>query len=136
MTFYQKVCDTIFKLYLYGDMAKMIHYSTDSAHGHKLSDEVREAIVEFADDLAEQFFGYYGKPRFDELSLNVDVNKEEDLNKLCQLCLQEIEEISSEIEKNKKLSGIMSLIDNFKEKISKISFLGTFDKVSNFKLKK
>jgi hypothetical protein len=35
-----------------------------------------------------------------------------------------------------KLSGIVSLVDGFKEKMSKLVFLGTFDKVSNTKLGK
>ena len=133
---FQETCDIIFKLYLYADNAKMIHYTIDSMHGHELADEVREAIIDFSDELAEQYFGYYGKPRFGQLSLKHDIKIEEDINKLCQNCLNTVEIVRSECLKNDKLSGIVSLIDGFKETMSKLVFLGTFDKVSNTKLGK
>lgn len=133
---FQETCDIIFKLYLYADNAKMIHYTIDSMHGHELADEVREAIINFSDELAEQYFGYYGKPRFGQLSLKHDIKIEEDINKLCQNCLNTVEIVRSECLKNDKLSGIVSLIDGFKETMSKLVFLGTFDKVSNIKLSK
>lgn len=131
---FQEMCDIIFKLYLYADTAKMIHYTINSMHGHELADDVRDTIIEFADDLAEQYFGYYGKPRFGQLSIKHDIKIEEDINKLCQNCIDTVEIVRSECEKNAKLSGIVSLIDSFKEKMSKLVFLGTFDKVSNAKL--
>ena len=131
---FQEMCDIIFKLYLYADTAKMIHYTINSMHGHELADDVRDTIIEFADDLAEQYFGYYCKPRFGQLSIKHDIKIEEDINKLCQNCIDTVEIVRSECEKNAKLSGIVSLIDSFKEKMSKLVFLGTFDKVSNAKL--
>lgn len=133
---FQETCDIIFKLYLYADTAKMIHYSIDSMHGHELADEVRDCIIEFADELAEQYFGYYGKPSFSQLSLKHEIKIDDDLGKLCQNCLDTVEIVRSESEKNSKLSGIVSLVDGFKEKMSKLVFLGTFDKVSNTKLGK
>lgn len=133
---YQDICNIIFKLYLYSDTAKMIHYSIDSMHGHELADEVRDIIIEFADELAEQYFGYYGRPDFNQLSISHDIKVENDINKLCQNCIDTVEIVRTEFNKNNKLSGIVSLIDGFKEKISKIAFLGTFDKVSNVKLSK
>jgi len=133
---FQEVCDIIFKLYLYADTAKMIHYTIDSMHGHELADDVRDCILEFVDELAEQFFGYYGKPRFGQLSLKHNIKVDDDLGKLCQNCLDTVEIIRTDCEKNPKLSGIVSLIDGFKEDISKLVFLGTFDKVSNVKLNK
>lgn len=133
---FQETCDIIFKLYLYADTAKMIHYTIDSMHGHELADDVRDCIIEFADELAEQYFGYYGKPRFTQLSISHDIKVEEDINKLCQNCVDMVEIVRTECNKNPKLSGIVSLVDGFKEKMSKLVFLGTFDKVSNIKLSK
>lgn len=133
---FQETCDIIFKLYLYADTAKMIHYSIESMHGHELADEVRDCIIDFADELAEQYFGYYGKPRFEQLSIKHDIKIEDDLNKLCQNCLDTVEVVRSECQKNDKLSGIVSLVDGFKEKMSKLVFLGTFDKVSSINLSK
>ena len=133
---YKDICDIIFKLYLYADSAKMIHYSIESMHGHELADDVRDAIIEFADELAEQFFGHFGRPSFDQLSIKHDIKVENDINKLCQNCIDTVEVIRTSFNKNDKLSGIVSLIDGFKEKMSKLSFLGTFDKVSNIKLSK
>lgn len=130
MTAYQTICDIIFKLYLYADAAKMIHYSTDSMHGHKLADDVRDAILEFADELAEQYFGYYGKPRYSQLSVSHEINADEDINKLCKNCIAMILPIRSSFNESDQLSGIVSLIDSFKEKMAKMVFLGTFDKAS------
>ena len=133
---FQETCDFIFKLYLYADNAKMIHYTIDSMHGHELADDVRDTIIEFADDLAEQYFGYYGKPRFGQLSVKQEIKTTEDINKLCQQCIDIAEVIRSECDNNTKLSGIVSLVDSFKENMSKLVFLGTFDKVSSTKLNK
>lgn len=133
---YQDICNIIFKLYLYADTAKMIHYSIDSMHGHELADDVRDTIIDFADELAEQSFGYFGRPNFNQLSIKQDIKIENDINKLCQNCIDTVEVIRTACNKNDKLSGIVSLIDGFKEKLAKIAFLGTFDKVSNVKLDK
>lgn len=133
---FKQICETIFRLYLYADVAKMIHYSTDSNHCHELSDELRDCIIKFADEFAEQTFGYYGKPRFSDLTVKVDVTEEEDPNKLCQHCVDIITPIRTEFAKNDKLSGIVSLIDDFTGEMGKMAFLGTFDKISNYKLTK
>jgi hypothetical protein len=114
----------------------MIHYTIESMHGHELADEVRDTIIEFADELAEQYFGYYGKPRFGQLSIKHDIKIDDDINVLCKNCLDMVEVVRKEFEKEDRLSGIVSLIDGFKEKMSKFAFLGTFDKVSNLKLGK
>lgn len=133
---YKDVCDIIFKMYLYADSAKMIHYSIETMHGHELADQVRDEIIDFADELAEQYFGYFGRPRFGQLSIKHDIRVDSDLNKLCQNCLDVVEPLRASLSKNDRLSGIVSLIDGFKEKISKLAFLGTFDRVSNIKLKR
>ncbi len=131
----KQICDVIFRLYLYADSTKMIHYSTDKNHTHELADQVRDTILDFVDDLAEQTFGYYGKPKYNDMSLKLDIMYEDDLVKICQHVVDVIEPIKKEFAKNEKLSGTVSLIDDFKGELSKLSFLGSFDKVSNYKIK-
>ena len=131
-----EICDIIFKLYLYADNTKMIHYYTDSNHEHELADKVRDTILSFVDDLAEQTFGYFGKPSFGDMSLKQDISIERDLNKICQKCIDIVAPLYSSFNKNEKLSGIISLIDDFKGELGQMAFLGTFDKVSNYKLEK
>lgn len=131
-----EICDIIFKLYLYADNTKMIHYYTDRNHEHELADKVRDTILTFVDDLAEQTFGYYGKPSFNDMSLKQDISIEKDLNKICQKCIDTVNPIRTSFMKNDKLSGIVSLIDDFKGELGQMAFLGTFDKVSNYKLEK
>lgn len=133
---FKTICNSIFKLYLYADNCKMIHYSTDSNHEHELADKVRGCIEEFADSLAESTFGYYGKPKFNDLSVNQDISTTNDLGRLCQSAVDIAEAIRSDFNKNEKLSGIVSLIDDFKKEMSKNVFLATFDKVSNYQMKK
>lgn len=133
---YKEICDIIFKLYLYADTAKMIHYSINSMHGHELADEVRDEIIDLADELAEQYFGYYGRPSFNQLTIKHDIKISDDINVLCQNVIDTVEVVREDFEKNPKLSGIVSLIDGFKEKVAKLAFLGTFDRVSGYKLKK
>lgn len=133
---FKLVCDSIFRLYLYADVCKMIHYSTDSNHAHELSDDLRNTIIDLSDELAEGFFGFYGKPRFSELTVKLDINSTDDLGKLCQNVIDVVEPLRKEFAKNNKLSGLVSLIDDFKQKLSKDTFLATFDKVSNYKLSK
>lgn len=132
----QEICDIIFKLFLYADSTKLLHYSTDSNHEHELCDTVRNTILDFVDSLAEQTFGYYGKPSFNDMSLNQDIFIEKDLNKICQRCVDTVAPLRTFFNKNEKLAGIVSLIDDFNGSMGQMAFLGTFDKVSNYKLKK
>lgn len=117
-------------------MCKMIHYSTASNHEHELADGIRDAIIDFTDDLAESTFGFYGKPKFNDMSLKLDIQNTNDLGKLCQFVVDIAEAIRKDFENNDKLSGIVSLIDDFKKTMSKNVFLATFDKVSNYRMKK
>lgn len=131
-----EICDIIFKLYLYSDNTKLIHYSTDSNHEHEMADKIRETILSFVDDLAEQTFGYYGKPSFNDMTLIQDITIERDLSRICQKCIDVVSPIRTAFMKNDKLSGIVSLIDDFKGKLGQMTFLDTFDKVSNYRLTK
>lgn len=114
----------------------MIHYSTDSNHEHELADKVRDSIIDFTDNLAESTFGYYGKPKYNDLTVEQSISMTNDLGKLCQNTVDIAEAIRSDFNKNEKLSGIVSLIDDFKKEMSKNVFLATFDKVSNYQMKK
>lgn len=133
---FKDVCDVIMRLYLYADQAKVIHYTTDSSHCHKLCDEVRDSILDFVDKLAESYFGYYGKGKYTDFTLDLDIIKENDISKLCQHVLDIVEPVRTNCLKNDKLSGFVSLIDDFKTSMSKMAFLGTFDKVSSYSMKK
>ena len=130
------ICDIIFKLFAYADNTKMIHYCTDSNHEHEMADKVRDTILDFVDELSEQTFGYYGKPSFNEMNLNQKISVERDLNKLCQKCIDTVLPLKKSFSNNERLSGIVSLIDDFTGKMGQMAFLGTFDKVSNYKLQK
>lgn len=130
------ICNIIFKLFAYADNTKMIHYCTDSNHEHELADKVRDTILDFVDDLSEQTFGYFGKPSFNEMTLQQNISVERDLNKLCQKCIDVITPLRKTFNNNEKLSGIVSLIDDFTGKMGQMAFLGTFDKVSSYKLQK
>lgn len=127
------VTDEIMKLYLYGDVCKMIHYSTDKMHCHKLCDDVRDSINTFADNFAEQIFGYIGKPRFDEFSLKHSISFTNDISDICQQCIDIANGIRSMCERN-KYNGLISLIDDFVGEQTQFVYLATFDKVSNKKI--
>lgn len=131
-----EICDIIFKLYLYSDATKLIHYSTDSNHEHEMADRVRDTILDFVDDLAEQTFGYFGKPSFTDMSLKQDISVERDLSKICQKCIDTVIPMRKSFLKIERLSGIVSLIDDFTGKLGQMVFLDTFDRVSNYKLQK
>ncbi|MBP5724371.1 MAG: hypothetical protein J6X18_12470 [Bacteroidales bacterium] len=130
---FNDICDLVFKLYLYADMTKMIHYSTESNHCHELCDTVRDSINEFADSLAEQYFGYHGKPSFSDLTVKHDVSEIDDLGMLCKTVAGMTDELRKQIESDSKLQNLVSLIDDFKGDMEKDMFLATFDKVSNAK---
>lgn len=130
----QEVCDIIMKLYMYADVTKMVHYSTDKNHAHELCDIIRDNILDFADDLAEQYFGYSGKPSFSDFSFEQSINKTKDLGQLCNIVSEMVDDFRSKCEDNPKLSNIVSLIDDFKGDMAKDAFLATFDKVSDYKM--
>lgn len=128
------IADNIMKLYLYADMCKMIHYSTDKMHEHKLADDVRDSIMKFADDLAEQAFGYTNQPKFKDFSLNHTIKKTNNIAKLVKNVLNIVESMRKEFEKY-KMNGIVSLIDDFTGELSQFVYLARFDNVSNEKIK-
>lgn len=130
---FNDICDFVFRLYLYADMTKMIHYSTDSNHCHELCDDVRDEIIDFADSLAEQYFGYHGKPSFSDMSIKQDVSVTDDLGELCKTVADMSDDIRKQCSQNPKLQNLVSLIDDFKGEMENKMFLATFDKVSNYK---
>lgn len=133
----KNVCRTVMELYLMADSVKKIHYTTESNHTHELCDDVRDAINEFADEFAEQMFGYMGKPSFSDFPelKSLDVPENDDIGKVCVAVPERIEAVRSEVEGDPKLSGTVSLIDDFKGKMQKLSFLCTFDKMSSYRRK-
>lgn len=130
------IADIVMKLFLYADMCKMIHYSTRKMHCHKLCDEVRDTIMEFADDLAEKAFGITGKPEFNDFSLKMSVSTSNDIAVICKNVVKLVEELRQKIDGNDVYagSGIVSIIDDFKSDMAQKVYLATFDDVSDEKL--
>lgn len=128
---YEQVCKLIFQLYLYADNTKMIHYSTNGNHIHELCDTVRDDILSFVDDLAEQYFGIEGKPKYNDFSLKQEITATDDIGMLCKNASGTVDWLRKKCEPDTKFSGIVSLIDDFKGKMAKDAFLSTFDKLSN-----
>lgn len=129
----KEICDVVMKLYLYADNTKMVHYSTTGNHYHELCDKIRDCILSFADEFAEQAFGYYGKPSYNDFKLNQSIKETNDLDTLCNNVLETTAYYRTELNKDVKMSGVVSLIDDFKGEIGKLKFLSTFDKVVNAK---
>ena len=130
---FENICDAIFRLYLYADMTKMIHYSTDSNHCHELCDKVRDSILEFADSIAEQYFGYHGKPSFSDMTLDHKIKYTDDIGDLCKTVADMTDDLRGMFVNESKLQNLVSLIDDFKGDMEKDIFLATFDKVSKYK---
>lgn len=127
-------CDNIMRLYLYADMTKMIHYDIESGYGHELCDSTRDIITDYADKIAEIYFGYYGKPKFTDFKINVNVYTENDLGKLLGRVSDIVIAIKKDVTDITKLSGLISTIDDFIADISQKVFQCNFDKVSAYKL--
>lgn len=127
----KEICDAVTRLYLYADNTKFIHYSTPKNHMHKLCDEVRDEILKFVDELAESCFGFLGKPSYGDFSIKTDITTSDDLRNLCDSCMGVVAPIRTECEKDEKLSGVVSIIDDFYQYLGKAKFLCTFDKLSN-----
>ena len=125
------ISNTVMKLFLYGDLCKMIHYSTKKHHCHVLCDSVRDDITEFADELAEQAYGILGKPSYSDFSLRNSIKKTNDIAQLCKNVVGVVEPLRKSIEGNAKFSGLVSLIDDFKSKMAKNAYLASFDGVSS-----
>lgn len=129
----KEITSIIMKLYLYADMCKMIHYSTKKYHAHKQADDIRDCILDFVDKLAEQSFGFLGLPNFNDFSLRVPIKKTNDLSELCKNVFKLVSTLQDNLN-NKKYSGIISLIDDFKGELSNLVYLNMFDKVSDKKI--
>lgn len=121
----EKICNFITSLYLYADMTKFIHYSTNSNHKHELADDLRDKILEFSDDFAEQMFGILHKPRFSEFTLDLSLKYSEKIGGICKILLKLVGEVQEELKDDDKFTSILSLIDDFKGELNKIVFLDT-----------
>lgn len=130
----KNIAEIVMKLFLYADMCKMVHYSAEKMHCHLLSDEVRDTITSFADDLAEKAFGITGKPTFTDFSLKLAVKQSKDISEICQNASDLAEGLRKSIEGNDRYSGIVSIIDDFKSDMAQKVYLATFDDVSDRKL--
>lgn len=130
MPIFKLFCDIIFKLYLYADMTKMIHYSTKTNSTHELADKIRNEIIDFADDIAEQFFGLSGNPKFTDFSVKQDVKSIENLDGICNEVSTLAVSLKDAAKKVRNSEGIQSSIDDFVGKMSQARFLSTFDKFS------
>ena len=129
----RELISLVFRLYLYADLTKKIHYATEKSHIHKLCDEVRLSLTDFADNLAEQIFGFYGRPSkdlFPKLS-SLDISDDLDLSGICMKTSEMVELLRQNVSSEPKLSGVVSLIDDFKGQMAKYMFLATFDNVAN-----
>lgn len=122
----ENITDNIMKLYLYADCCKMIHYTTEIMHIHELCDQVRNKIVEFTDDLAEQAFGYFGKPNYQDFTINQTIEPTPDIAKLCKKVLGVVIPMR-EIFVDEDLNGLVSLIDDFTAAMRQFIYLSTFD---------
>lgn len=129
----KNVAELVMKLYLYSDMCKMIHYSAKKMHEHTQSDDVLNIIRDYADRIAENCFGFIGKPTFNDFSLEQPIKKANDLTQICQNVFDLLNNFEKKL-KNPKYSGIQSIIDEFKSSLSSIVYLNMFDKVSDKKL--
>lgn len=126
------ICGIIMQLYLYADLTKKIHYTTEKNHMHELCDDVRSEILDFVDDFAEQMFGFLGKPKFNDFQAfkATSIKETDKIDAICKYCIECLELFYKENKDNTKLSGIISLIDDFKGKMNKMIFLSTFDRIS------
>lgn len=128
----EDVCKTIFDLYAYADAFKMIHYSCEKNHTHQLSDDIRNTILTFTDELAEQCFGdFVGKPTYSEMKLSTDIQTSDEIDKLIDNTVKAVEDLYNAVQKDSKMSGTVSLIDDFKGAMAKYTFLDTFDRMGN-----
>lgn len=125
-------CKSVSRMYVYADMLKAIHLSTEKHWIHVYCDQFQDDIRSFLDDLCEQYFGYYGRPSFSDFDFEQEVYKEEDLSKLLKRVMDVVVQIQDEVKDKPELSGIVSLIDDFKGTLTKDTYLSTFDKMSNY----
>lgn len=126
----KEIADAVTRLYLYGVSTKFIHYSNKGSHTHEQCDELKEHIDDFADELAESTFGYIGKPTFSNFSIDQEISSCKDIRDICDRCEGVVAPIRTECDKDDKMSGIVSLIDDFLAYLGKAKFLATFDKFS------
>lgn len=125
----KELADLVMSLFVYADVCKMIHYTTDKMHCHTLCDDVRDTITDFADELAEKGFGHTGKPAFEDFSMKLAVTKTQDIAEVCNKCIELAEDLRKKIEDNDTYSGIVSIIDDFKSDMAQKIYLANFDEV-------
>jgi DNA-binding ferritin-like protein len=125
----KEIADLVMGLFVYADVCKMIHYTTEQMHCHTLCDDVRDTIMEFADELAEKAFGHTGKPSFEDFSMKLTVKKTQDIAEVCNKCIELVEGLRKTVADDDTYSGIVSIIDDFKSDMAQKIYLATFDDV-------
>lgn len=117
------ITDSIMKNYMYADWVKTIHYATTSNHIHELCDKVRDDIVDFTDSLAEQFFGFHGKPEVADFSIENNIVKSPNLQDICEAVIDIANEIREGLPDDYRGWSLQSLIDDFVGTMGQNKFL-------------
>ena len=108
----------------YHQMLKGIHWQTDNKSEHLLVDDMDSSVLDFEDKMAENIMGYLGE-KFRTGELKTMLPESDTLKTLLDEMENDIISFIEEIGDDKKLDGIVNIIDDFLEDINKWKYLAT-----------
>ena len=108
----------------YHQMLKGIHWQTDNKSEHLLADDMDSSVLDFEDKMAENIMGYLGE-KFRTGELKTMLPESDTLKTLLDEMENDIISFIEEIGDDKKLDGIVNIIDDFLEDINKWKYLAT-----------
>lgn len=108
----------------YHQMLKGIHWQADNKSEHLLADDMDSSVLDFEDKMAENIMGYLGE-KFRTGELKTMLPESDTLKTLLDEMENDIISFIEEIGDDKKLDGIINIIDDFLEDINKWKYLAT-----------
>ena len=96
----------------YHQMLKGIHWQTDNKSEHLLADDMDSSVLDFEDKMAENIMGYLGE-KFRTGELKTMLPESDTLKTLLDEMENDIISFIEEIGDDKKLDGIVNIIDDF-----------------------
>lgn len=110
----------------YHQALKAIHWSTEKKAEHLLTDDIDSDVLDFEDRIAESIMGILGM-RYGNGELKTMLPSATDLKALLNEMEEDVFSFIDEVGEDKKVTGLVNILEEFCEKITTWKYLETFN---------
>lgn len=121
----ESIFDFLCRLEGYQVVLKGFHWNADHKSTHELADDIREEIVKFQDEIAEDMMGFLGI-RLKPGDIEPDDVECEDIKCLLETLREDVLTLRASVEEEAVCYGLVSILDDMVHFVNKSLYLETF----------